>query len=229
MAIERYRLLVTDITEFGSLRCVAGWDLDRSVMIRPEPQPGAFWPMVSVGPARAFSVGAVVEFRGQPPNPATPYPHFTEDRVVVGSVTRSASTLGVDRRRQFLAATLSQSMDDLFSCQMQWSNRTRFVAEGVQCRSLGAIEIGASAIQFREDTSKAKSRPRCLISGSGGPMDFSITSLALRELHRSGGIEAIRASLQHASRLHLRIGLARAFPGQPGRCYVQVNGIEIAQ
>jgi len=229
MAIEKYRLLVTDITEFGSLRCVAGWDLDRQVMIRPEPHPAGFWPATATGARREFAVGNVIEFEGQLPDPATPYPHLTEDRIVCGLVARSTITLSAAERTRVLARTLSQSIADIFSGQMQRTGRGGFVPEGIRSRSLGAIETDPSAVRFWEDTSKDKKRPRCIISGTGGQMDLSVTSLALRELHRKGGIDAVIASLRQASRLHLRIGLARAFSAQPGRCYVQVNGIEIAR
>ena len=76
-----YQVLVTDITNFGDLRCVAGWDLDRSKMIRPEPSPGGFWPASKIAPNGPFGLGKVAKFVATEPSRATDYPHRTEDRV----------------------------------------------------------------------------------------------------------------------------------------------------
>ncbi len=84
-------------------------------------------------------------------------------------------------------------------------------------------------VTIYEDTGWDKKRLRCTIRTGTSVLRPSITSLALRELYREGGVQAVQSSLQPASRLHLRIGLARAFSGQPEKCYVQVNGIEIAR
>ena len=81
-----YRVLITDLTDYGTLRCVAGWDIDRNVMIRPEPAPAAFWPEDQSGPDKVFYPGQVVGFNAVQPEPATDYPHFSEDVVVRGDV-----------------------------------------------------------------------------------------------------------------------------------------------
>jgi hypothetical protein len=35
--LANYEIIVTDVTRYGSLYCIAGWDFRNSVMIRPEP------------------------------------------------------------------------------------------------------------------------------------------------------------------------------------------------
>ena len=77
-----YRIVVTEVTLYGRLRCVAGFDLDRGVMIRPEPEPAGFWEAKVCGPNTTFHPGHVVEFRGE--RPQTALPHNTEDIVVGG-------------------------------------------------------------------------------------------------------------------------------------------------
>jgi hypothetical protein len=41
-ALAALAALSTD--DLRDLRCVAGWDVNRKIMIRPEPRPAAFWP-----------------------------------------------------------------------------------------------------------------------------------------------------------------------------------------
>jgi hypothetical protein len=38
-----YRIIVTEVTNYGNLYCVAGWDLEQNAMVRPEPAPASFW------------------------------------------------------------------------------------------------------------------------------------------------------------------------------------------
>ena len=84
-----YEIVVTDVTCYGSLFCVAGWDRVSNRMIRPEP-PGAsakmessrFWDGQTVGPGKTLSIGNVVRFVAGPALPDFLFPHATEDRIV---------------------------------------------------------------------------------------------------------------------------------------------------
>jgi hypothetical protein len=87
--MEKFRLLITDLTTYGQLRCIAGWDLDRKRMIRPEPRPGDFWPAAQTGAGTPFCPGAIAVFSAAPPKPVTDYPHLTEDHVVEGKIVRA--------------------------------------------------------------------------------------------------------------------------------------------
>jgi len=84
-----YEIVVTDVTCYGNLYCVAGWDPGRGHMVRPEP-PGAnaaeaskFWDEERAGVGRIFSAGNVVRFAAMPPPSNFPFPHATEDRILV--------------------------------------------------------------------------------------------------------------------------------------------------
>src|SRR4051794_10573696 len=88
--MPNYEIVVTYITNYGSLYCVAGWDLERRHMIRPEP-PGAnaaeaskFWGGGFAGPGKIFSVGNAVRFKATRPPADFLFPHATEDRIVAG-------------------------------------------------------------------------------------------------------------------------------------------------
>jgi hypothetical protein len=222
--MAKYRLLVTDITEYGSLRCVAGWDLEREKMIRPEPAPGDFWSGTAVGPTGQFRRGAIVDFEAHSPNPTTDYPHRTEDRVVAGQVNY-VRTLSPADRQMILAQMVSPDLQNLFSGKLQAEGFAGFVALGTRCRSLGAIEIEPSAVSVYEDLGWGKKRLRIRLPIQNRIVAPSITSALVRRIYREAGLDALRAQLSSAKCLHLRIGLARAFSSKPDRCYLQVNDI----
>ena len=99
--MTQYDLIVTDVTSYGDLFCVAGWDRLSNCMIRPEP-PGAnvaiessrFWSGQYAGPGRAFDLGNVVRFSAAPADPSFPFPHATEDRLVDLAQSLSAPVVG---------------------------------------------------------------------------------------------------------------------------------------
>jgi hypothetical protein len=47
----------------------------------------------------------------------------------------------------------------------------------------------------------------------------------LRELYRAKGVAAVNKLLPKTGKLHVRVGLARAWSGQPGKCSVMINGV----
>lgn len=87
--VATYEIIVTDVTCYGSLYCVAGWDRLTGQMIRPEP-PGAnaadeasrFWNAGYAGPGKTFAVGNVVTLIATDALPDFLFPHATEDRIV---------------------------------------------------------------------------------------------------------------------------------------------------
>lgn len=84
-----YELIITDVTCYGSLYCVAGWDRLSGRMVRPEPstadprnEASRFWGDSFAGPGRAFCVGNIVQFDANPAPGTSAFPHATEDCVV---------------------------------------------------------------------------------------------------------------------------------------------------
>ncbi len=83
-----YDLIITDVTCYGDLFCVAGWDMNNGGMIRPEPptanavaEASRFWSAQHAGPGKFFAVGNRVQFDAAMPPANFPFPHATEDRV----------------------------------------------------------------------------------------------------------------------------------------------------
>jgi len=54
---------------------------------------------------------------------------------------------------------------------------------------------------------------------------LSVSSHIYKKAWREGGVTKAAAMLPNRSSVHVRVGLARDFEGQPNRCYLMVNGI----
>lgn len=219
-----YKMLVTDVTNYGSLRCVAGWDIDRRKMIRPEPHAGGFWSAIMIGPT-GFQRSKIVTFTAIPPNPATKYPHRTEDRVVVGAVT-SVSTPSRDEVWKILRSTESEGLSEIFDSNLVYDGQKAYVPDNTQTRSQGAIALDPKEMEIEKHFNYVgKERLRARFTIEGRTLAPNLTSTAALAMLRNDKVEEINKRIAAAKRLHVRVGLARAFPGQPTRCYMQINGI----
>ncbi len=78
----KQQILITDLTDYNDLHCVAGFNVSTKTMVRPEPHAGGFWQKHLAGRGTTLFPGNLVEIEGTSPIPPTPYPHFTEDRVL---------------------------------------------------------------------------------------------------------------------------------------------------
>lgn len=219
--MARYRALITDLTEYGNLRCVAGVNLANKSMIRPEPAPGSFWTDTDCAPNGAFALGNVVTFEANSPKPHTDFPHMTEEMVVEGEA-KIDKTLEPEKFIRALSG-LHTPLNKIFGKHVEFSNGKPFIRTGTKCASLYGTNVERSAIEFHE----AYEKPRIMLDDSGIRANLSITALSLRELYRSKGLAALAAQFKSAKELHLRIGLARGFGSYPDRCYMQINGIFI--
>jgi hypothetical protein len=149
--MPNYEIVVTDVTCYGSLYCVAGWDLERGRMIRPEP-PGAgpaeaskFWDGRFAGPRQVFSVGNVVRFKAARPPAGFLFPHATEDRIVAGGTDiELVRELDVPEMITAAAGSRSGTLTDAFDGGLvRASSGKAYVPSGYKGRSLGAVEIRA--------------------------------------------------------------------------------------
>lgn len=222
-----YRLLVTEITNYGDLRCVAGWDLDRSKMIRPEPHPKGFWQSGQTGPNGPFKLGATVHFSAKKPSPNTDYPHLTEDRVVIGDVS-AGTRLGSGAARELLRDAAFNSLEDLFDGNLVIDGDKAYVPVGAQCASLGGLIVPAKgAVVESYRNYKGQQRLRLRFRDPQQLLAPNLTSSKAYEMHAAGEIDQLNARISKGRELMLRIGLARGFQGVPDRCYMQVNGLKI--
>jgi len=229
-----YNLIITDVTRYGDLFCVAGWDLDNGGMIRPEPstanavaEASRFWTGQHAGPGKFFAVGNQVRFNAAMPPANFPFPHATEDRLVVSGNSAVIAQMTVAQMVQSVAAGVSGSLDDVFGGQLHRAHSGKaHVAAGAQTGSLDAIEIDPGNIDFYEDNPKlGKRQLRALIDHDGVEYDFSVPADAAKARLLAGGVAALQADAQASQTIHVRLGLCRPFAAMPNSCYAQVNGL----
>lgn len=235
-----YRLAITEVTRYGDLYCVAGWDLDRRAMVRPEPPgatnanpPSRFWSSQYAGAGKAFEVGNVVRLgdAGLPPMDF-PWPHRTEDVIVVGgSSINIEGAVGEEELAQAVQGSVEPTVRAVFDQGLvrAWNgagSTKAYVVEGHQGRSLGAVELLPNRIRFVEDAfNPAKPQLRAHLQDGLVTYNFSVTSDVLKGLWKAQGLDAVKALRDDCEKVHVRVGLARPFEYQPTRCYAQVNGM----
>lgn len=230
-----YDLMITDVTRYGDLFCVAGWDLNNGGMIRPEPptanavaEASRFWTDQYAGPGKFFAVGNRVRFDAAIPPANFPFPHATEDRVVIaGNNSAVIGQMNAAQMVQAVADGVSVSINQAFGGQLHRAHSGKaHVVAGTQTRSLDAIEIEPGSISFYEDNpSPGKRRLRALIDEDGVEYDFSVPADAARSRFLAGGVAALEADAAASQGIHVRLGLCRPFAAMPNACFAQVNGL----
>lgn len=229
-----YNLVITDVTRYGDLFCVAGWDLDNGGMIRPEPptanaaaEASRFWTEQYAGPNKFFALGNRVRFNAALPPANFPFPHATEDRIVAPGNSAVLGQMTVAQIAQSVAPGVSLSLDNAFGGELHRAHSGKaHVIAGTQTVSLDAIEVDPSEISFYEDNpAPGKRRLRALIDQDGIEFDFSVPADAARIRFLAGGVAALEADAQASQTIHVRLGLCRPFAAIPNSCYAQVNGL----
>lgn len=230
-----YEIIVTDVTCYGSLFCVAGWDRVAGGMIRPEP-PGAsvvseasrFWDGHFAGSGRLFAVGNIVRFDASPPHANFPFPHATEDRLVDLSTPMTVlEQLTLPQTAQAVVGGISPTLEAAFDGGLFRAPSSKaYVPIGHNGRSLGAIEITPNRLSIHVDSyNPDKPKLRAHVTIGQTAYDLSLTAASARTRWKVDGLEALRADVQASERVHVRVGLSRPFPAMPDHCYSQVNGL----
>ncbi|SCB10619.1 dual OB domain-containing protein [Rhizobium hainanense] len=229
-----YNLIITDVTRYGSLFCVAGWDLQNGGMIRPEPptanaaaEASRFWEEKYAGPGKFFAAGNIVRFDASAPPAHFPFPHATEDRLVIVGNSAVLGQMTPAQLVQAVAPGVSASMDDAFGGQLHRVHSGKaHVTAGSQVCSLDAIDLEPEAISFYEDNpAPGKRQLRALIDQDGVEYDLSVPADAAKTRFLADGVAALQADAQASQRIHVRLGLCRPFEAMPNSCYAQVNGL----
>ncbi len=233
--MAQYEIVVTDVTCYGTLFCVAGWDRTRGKMIRPEPpgsnpnsEPTRFWDGDYAGPGKIFSVGNVISLEAVKPPATFPYPHRTEDRVVVaGSMLRPVEALALPDVALAVAAGVSRSIPIAFDRVLVRAPSTKaYVPKDAKVRSLGACNTSPANVRFQENLYKPeKPKLRATVTDAGLAYDLAVTSEATIARWKAAGLAGLRADLAASDRIHLRLGLSRPFSQRPNECYAQLNGL----
>ena len=217
-----YRIVVTEVTLYGRLRCVAGFELDRGVMIRPEPEPAGFWEAKVCGPNTTFHPGHVVEFRGE--RPQTALPHNTED-IVVGGQPRRIAALSADGFRQVLQRAAAFSPQAVFGDHLRFDRDKAYVPAGAACGSLACQTIDAASFKLFDQPYRDEHKLRAALEIAGHVLHLGVAAKTLKQAFEKEGLAAAQALAPKAGRAQVRLGLARPFKDHPDQCYLQVNGL----
>ena len=217
-----YRIVVTEVTLYGRLRCVAGYELDRGVMIRPEPEAAGFWEAKVCGPNTIFHPGHVVEFRGE--RPQTALPHNAEDIVVSGNPRRIAA-LSADGFRQALERAAAFSPETVFGDHLKFDRDKAYVPAGAACGSLACQIIDAASFKLFEHAYKDDHKLRAELKIGGHILHLSVAAKALKQAFEKEGLAAAQNLTPKTGRAQVRLGLARPFKDHPDQCYLQINGL----
>lgn len=227
-----YEVIITDVTNYGSLFCVAGWDVTRKTMVRPEPhsakateESSRFWDGQWAGPGKFFSIGNIVQFEAALPPGEFPFPHATEDRLWVRAT--SNAPVGFLTNAEIVARVgVSLGMQAAFGNGLiRPASGKAYVRKDFIGPSLAALNVSPTNISFFEHTFEEKRKLRARFTDGSVRYDLPVTADSARARWHSEGLDTLRADLASCSRVHLRLGLSRPFPHRPDECYAQINGL----
>ena len=216
-------ILVTDVTEMsGTNYCVAGWDAASKRMVRPLPA-GGHWPHSTIV---KFGIKPGTVLKATPAGSATgAFPHRTEDTPIdstsISTTQSSPDWLGSN------SPDVSKTISEAFNDSLKWNKIYGGVHQGVyvpkdtQCSSLGAVLIRKANLSFEEPFGKLLA----IVDDGSSKYQLSVSSHIYKAGWKNGGVDSATQLLPNRAILHVRVGLARDFEGQPNRCYLMVNGI----
>ncbi len=223
------RLIITDVTEMhGGNYCVAGWDAVSQRMVRPLPN-GNNW-TAGLLQQHGISPGSKVDVAPTRQRYASTYPHKTEDTPVDPATMQRVPARAVN----WLAAsappshaTVSAAFGGHLIHTGVWDGARKgvHIAEATRICSLSAVAVSVDQVELFEDNYQGKRRLRAYLSDGDACYNLPIVASHLREAYRSGGVSGAEQALPARGLVHVRLGLARAWPGQPGKCSLMINGI----
>lgn len=223
------QILITDVTEMHQGNyCVAGWNPKTGTMVRPLPN-SSNWTGAQLT-KHGIQPGATIEVTAGGAAAGGVYPHCTEDTPIdLGSV----KLISAGPKAWFGAGTppLASTLAGAFQNNVQttgiWNGARKgaFIQEGTQIGSLAAVKISRPNLEFFEDDFKGNKSLRAYMTDNDARYSLPVVAKNLRELYRSKGVAAVNKLLPKSGDLHVRVGLARAWSGQPGKCTVMINGV----
>lgn len=222
------RIVVTEVTDMSpGTHCVAAYDEASMRMIRPKPN-GENWTSANikklgVAPGRVLILGNSAEQQV-----SSHLPHKNEDFYVKANDITSAGNVRPE----------PQSFNSLQECfdnnvvgygSFQGFSKA-YVEDAKNCPSLSGLNVTAKKFKLYLNAyeGKFKLRAKFLDSELEG-WDMGVTSSELKSAigHDQDKINQFNADLGRLQAVHLRVGLARRFPAQKYRCFVQLNGVII--
>lgn len=219
------RLLITDVTEMsGGNFCVAGWNSQSGSMVRPLPN-GSNWTSNGLA-VHGIRPGVTVDFISTGAQSIGSFPHRTEDKIVDANQI-SPQNIPIPAWLGPASPPRAATVQEAFNGHIQHNSEFRgrrqgvHVVNGHQTRSLWGLEIPRQNITFVTEFDKLKA----IVVDADHEYIMAVSSKALKEAFRAGGDANVSALLPPQGRLHVRLGLARAWGAHPDKCFLMVNGV----
>jgi|SRR6266404_979827 len=228
-------IMVTDLTRMSKLNvCVAGYT-DDGLCIRPVLPHGPLkekwlWPDADGNKEAIIRPFAVIEIDVLDRRPAVIPPH-TEDWPLRTFQRTHHRLLTDDQRRTLLDRTLSGNVEAIFGAPLHGDVRG-YVTAGEGLRSLGTI--APKSIRKVHFDEKYGTYRLDFVDYADNQYDLAVNDMAFRDYLHYSRIKTGKSPHELAEELtshlkpkpvYLRIGLARHFPEQPDRCYLQITGV----
>jgi len=223
------RLIITDVTEMhGGNYCVAGWDSQAQRMVRPLPN-GANW---TAGLLQQHGVvpGASIDMLPTERQHQSAFPHRTEDMLVDAAsiqLVHAGPIAWLAADSPPTHATVDQAFGGYLAHSRIWDGARQgvHIPENTQIGSLSAVRLTVDGLTLFENNYQGKRSLRAYLDDGHACYNLPVVAKDLREAYRANGVGAAQQLLPAQGGVHVRLGLARAWPGQPGKCSLMINGI----
>jgi len=223
------RLIITEVTEMHSENyCVAGWDPQAQRMVRPLPN-GENWTSRLLQ-QNSIQPGVTLNVRPATEQHQSSFPHRTEDtRINVAGIqlVHPGPVVWLAADAPPTHATARQAFEGHLAHSRMWDGAQQgvYVPENTRIGSLSAVRLPVDDLCLFENNYQGKRSLRAYLDDGDACYNLPVVARDLREAYRSHGVEAAQQLLPARGSVHIRLGLARAWAGQPGRCSLMINGI----
>jgi len=219
----KMNIIITDITYMKEKFCVAGYNYMNKKVIRLMPN-GSHWEEKELKKIDGF---CLVNVEGKYPSPSQgrQYPHRTEDfHIDLDTLEIIKSFESMKELREEIKESSSLSIQGIFKNNVK---RAKYVPAKTKCKSLGAVELPVSNLEFIKENGKLRLHIK---DSDNKEYNVKVSSKMIRDFYFKNG-EDLEKLNEHVfifgENAHVRIGLARAFSMQNNHCYLMCNGIFI--
>lgn len=224
------KLFITEITDMSANnRCIAGWDIDQSKMVRPLLN-GTNWSIERIEEHK-IEVGRIYYFENLNRKHKGSFPHTTEDTNVSQNNIKEVldGNFGwFGENAPYAAHTIQEAFDNNVenNSHYQGSLQGLYIPANTKCSSLSAINIDRQNIDFFSNSYKGQpAKLKAKIYDGDKNYTLSVSSSMLKEVFDSDGIKGVNKITIPDGQVHVRLGLARPFNDAADKCNLMINGV----
>lgn len=212
----------------GGNYCVAGWYAQAQRMARPLPN-GANW-TAGLLQQHGITPGASIDVVPNGQQHQSVFPHRTEDTPINAAaiqLVHAGPIAWLAAGAPPTYATVDQAFGGHLAHSRVWNGVRQgvHVPENTQIGSLSAVRLPVGDLTLFEDNYQGKRSLRAYLNDNHACYNLPVVAKTLREAYRLAGVGAVQQLLPMLGDVHVRLGLARAWAGQPGKCSLMINGI----